>query len=221
VRSIVVRSFKQFTTRLPAVLEQKIRDGWEALMRPIGNVLARMGLTPNMVTIVGVALQGAVTYLIVTGHLLIAGWVEIVAVFSDTWDGSVAKVTGKSSTFGALLDSTTDRVSDALFFLAIAWFYGVDPDPPHEGQHWVAIACLVALVATFLVSYIKARAEGLGVECKVGVGGRAERAIAMCVALVINPLLPAVVVLLALLGIVTALQRLLYVRKQLGATRAT
>lgn len=202
------------------MLDQTIRAGWERLMRPIGVGLARLGLTPNMVTLVGVALQAAVAYFVITGHLLIAGLIQIVAVFSDSWDGAVAKVTGRSSRFGALLDSTTDRVSDALFFLSLAWLYGVSPDPPHEGQQWVAAVAMGALVGTILVSYVKARAEGLGFECNVGLAGRAERAIAMCTGLIISILLPAIVSLLALLSGATFLQRLWHVHKQAQAPRA-
>lgn len=183
-------------------------------MRPVGALLARLGLTPNMVTILGVLLQGAVAYFVVTGHLLMAGFVQIAALFADTWDGAVAKVTGKTSRFGALLDSTTDRLSDSLFFLSIAWLYGVSPDAPHRDQSWVAAVSMTALVATVLVSYVKARAESLGFECNVGFAGRAERAVAMCAALVFGLLLPAVVSLLAALSIVTFIQRLLHVKKQ-------
>jgi CDP-diacylglycerol--glycerol-3-phosphate 3-phosphatidyltransferase len=201
------------------VLEQKIRAGWERAMRPIGRLLARLGFTPNSVTIMGVLFQGAVTYFVVTGHLLIGGVIEIVAVFSDTWDGAVAKVTGKTSKFGALLDSTTDRLSDALFFLAVAWFYGVSPDPAHDGQEWVAAVSMAALVSSILVSYVKARAQGLGFECNVGIAGRAERAIGMCAGLILNFLLPAIVCLLAVLSTITFVQRLLHVRKQAQSPR--
>jgi CDP-diacylglycerol--glycerol-3-phosphate 3-phosphatidyltransferase len=166
-----------------------------------------------------VLVQGVVASLVVTGHLLIAGGVQILALFADTWDGAVAKVTGKTSRFGALLDSTTDRLSDSLFFLPIAWLYGVAPDAPRTGQSWVAAMAMVALVATVLVSYVKARAEGLGFECNVGFGGRPERALAMCAALVFSVLLPAMITLLALLSTVTFIQRLLYVKKQAQHTR--
>jgi CDP-diacylglycerol--glycerol-3-phosphate 3-phosphatidyltransferase len=115
---------------------------------------------------------------------------------------------------GAFLDSTTDRLSDALLFTSIAWLYGVSPDRAAHDEPWVAAVALVALVASLLVSYVKARAEAVGFEAKVGIAERAERLILVIVALVFNDLLPPIMVLLAALSVITVVQRIAHVYKQ-------
>lgn len=196
------------------MLNSKIRGLWDRLMKPVGSAIGRSGITPNAVTMINVAIQVGVAYLIIEGRLLAAGLIAIVSALGDTVDGAVAKARGMTSRFGALLDSTTDRLSDALFFLPVAWLYGVSPDGPRRDQAWVAALAMVALVASFLVSYVKARAEGLGFECNVGIAERAERLILMIAGLILWRILPAVLGLLAALSIVTVVQRVLYVRGQ-------
>ena len=200
------------------MLNQKIRGLWDDAMQPVGRALARRGIDPNAITIAGVVVQVLVAYLIVRGSLLAAGLVAIAAALADAIDGAVAKAHGRVSKVGALLDSTTDRLSDALFFVPVAWLYGVSPDAAHAGQRWVAAAALVALVASFLVSYVKARAEGLGLECNVGIVERAERLILMIVGLLLD-LVPVALVVLGALSVVTVVQRLLHVRGQVVVPR--
>jgi CDP-diacylglycerol--glycerol-3-phosphate 3-phosphatidyltransferase len=195
------------------VLDSKIRGLWDGLMRPVGQGLARTGVTPNTITLAGVALQTLVAYWIVQGRLLTAGLVAVAAAFSDTLDGAVAKARGVTSKFGALLDSTVDRLSDALFFLPVAWLYGVDPAPERAGQGWVAALALATLVASFLVSYVKARAEGLGYECNVGIAERAERLILMILGLLLD-LIPLMLAILGVASVVTLIQRLVHVHTQ-------
>lgn len=182
-------------------------------MRPVGRSVGRSGISPDAITILGVLVQGYAAYLIIEGRLLAAGLVSIVAAVADVMDGAVAKAQGRTGKFGALFDSTTDRLTDALLFIPIAWLYGVAPDSPDRGSTWVAAVSLVALVASFLVSYIKARAESLGFSCDVGIAERAERVIAIVIALVFDIVGPVLVVL-ALLSIVTFIQRLVHVRAQ-------
>lgn len=186
-------------------------------MRPVGGLLARGRISPNAVTLVGVAIHVVVAGLIVTGHLVIAGFVAIGAALLDGVDGAVAKASGRVTKFGGFLDSTTDRLSDALYLVPIAWLYGVDPDLAAHDQPWVAAVALTALVAGFLVSYVKARAEGLGFECNVGLAERAERLIVLIVALILNPLLPALMVVLAAASVITVVQRIVHVYKQAQA----
>jgi CDP-diacylglycerol---glycerol-3-phosphate 3-phosphatidyltransferase len=195
------------------VLNQKIRGMWDDLMQPVGRAVARSGIGPNTITVAGALLQALVAYLIIGGRLLLAGIVAVAAALSDALDGAVAKARNGVSPLGALLDSTVDRLSDALFFAPVAWLYGVSPDPAREDQRWVAALALVALVLSFLVSYVKARAEGLGYECNVGIVERAERLILMILGLLLN-LVPAVLVILAALSCITVFQRLRYVRAQ-------
>jgi CDP-diacylglycerol--glycerol-3-phosphate 3-phosphatidyltransferase len=182
-------------------------------MRPVGRALARGRIHPNAVTVAGVAIQVVASLLILDGRILAAGLVGGVAGFFDSFDGAVAKARGMTSKFGALLDSTTDRLSDALVFLPIAWLYGVSPDIAERDEPWVAALALVALVASFLVSYVKARAEGLGFECNVGIAERAERLILINLGLILD-LIPAMLVVLAALSIVTLVQRMAHVGTQ-------
>ena len=183
-------------------------------MRPVGGFIGRSGITPNQITIIGVLVQGAASYLIVIDRLGEAGFVLILAALLDTVDGAVAKALGLTSKFGALLDSTMDRLSDALVFLPIAWLYLADPTSERAEMEWVAALALITVVLSFLVSYTKARAESLGFECNVGLIERAERLIVVIVALVFSVLLPAALALLALASLVTFFQRLVHVHKQ-------
>lgn len=197
------------------MLNARIRRGWDHMMRPVGSRLGSLGLSANAITLLNVLVQAGVAYLIIEGRLLAAGLVAIVSALGDTLDGAVAKARGTSSPFGALLDSTTDRLSDALFFIPVAWLYGVSPGAEQADQAWVAALALVALVASFLVSYVKARAEGLGFECNVGIAERAERLILMIVGLVFTFMLPTVLAVLALLSVITVFQRIFHVRGQI------
>jgi CDP-diacylglycerol--glycerol-3-phosphate 3-phosphatidyltransferase len=200
------------------VLDSKIRGWWDSFMRPVGRALARTPLSPNAVTLLGVGIQAGVAVLILQGRLPAAGLLLIVAAFFDTFDGALAKAKGQVSKFGAFLDSTTDRLADALCFGPIAWLYGVDPDIPAHDEPWVAAVALVALVASFMVSYVKARAESLGFDCKVGLVERAERLIVVMFALVFSSILPALMVVLAIASVITVVQRIAHVHKQ--ASRA-
>jgi CDP-diacylglycerol--glycerol-3-phosphate 3-phosphatidyltransferase len=195
------------------VLEANVRALWDRLVEPVGKAIARHGIAPNAITLVGAAVQLVVAYEIVSAHLVAAGLIAVVAAVADAIDGAVAKAAASTTRFGALLDSTLDRLSDALFFGPVAWLYAVSPGPERAGQRWVAAIALAALVASFLVSYVKARAEGLGFECNVGIVARAERTLLMILALVFG-LLPVIIPVLAMLSIVTILQRVLHVRGQ-------
>ena len=199
------------------MLNAKIRGIWDKGMRPVGGFIGRSGVTPNQITLLGVVVQAFVSYLIVMDRLTEAGFVLIAAALLDTVDGAVAKARGLTTKFGAFLDSTMDRLSDALVFLPIAWLYLAEPSSDRADQEWVAAVALVALVLSFLVSYAKARAEGLGFDCNVGLIERAERLIIMIVALVFNDLLPAALVVLALASLITLAQRMVHVHKQAGA----
>jgi CDP-diacylglycerol--glycerol-3-phosphate 3-phosphatidyltransferase len=199
------------------VLNAKIRGIWDKGMKPVGGFIGRSGVTPNQITLLGVVVQAVVSYLIVVDRLAQAGFVLIAAALLDTVDGAVAKARGLTTKFGAFLDSTMDRLSDALVFLPVAWLYLAEPTAARADQQWVAALALVTLVLSFLVSYARARAEGLGFDCNVGLIERAERLIVMILALVFNDLLPAGLALLALASLITLVQRMVHVYKQAGA----
>jgi CDP-diacylglycerol--glycerol-3-phosphate 3-phosphatidyltransferase len=200
------------------MLDSKIRGHWDRLMKPVGRGLGRIGLTPNAITLGGVLFQAAVAALILDGKLLVAGLVAIVAALADGLDGAVAKAMGARSDFGAVLDSTTDRLAEALYYLPIAWLYSVSPDIAERDEPWVAALALTAMVLSFLVSYIRARAESLGYDAKVGIAERAERAIILIAGLILD-LVPLSLILLASASAVTFLQRLVHVRRQTAIPR--
>lgn len=195
------------------MLNSRIRGAWDQFVRPVGRVISRSGLSPNAITVIGLLIQVVVAYLIVDGALLAAGLVAIAAGVADVLDGAVAKAKGLQTAFGAFFDSTTDRLSDALLFLPIAWLYGVDPDVASHDEPWVAAVALTALVCSFLVSYVKARAESLGFDCNVGFMERFERLFVMIAGMILG-FVPAAVVVLAVLTFGTFLQRFLHVYAQ-------
>ena len=194
------------------MINAKLRGTWNRLMSPVGGALARTPLTPDQVSVIGVLLQALAAWYIVEGRLFVAALVAVVAAFADAFDGALARAKGAGRPFGALLDSTTDRLADALVFLPVAWLYGVDPETGHDSEA-VALMALVALVASFLVSYIKARAEGLGFDCNVGIAERAERLIVIILSMAFD-ILPVGVGIIAVASIITFFQRLFHVRAQ-------
>lgn len=182
-------------------------------MTPVGRALGRLGLSPNTVTLLGLLIQIGVAAAIVRGDLAAAGVIGALGALFDGFDGAVARAQGRTTQFGALLDATTDRLTEALYLAPIAWLYGVAPDVVERDEPWVAAAALAALVFSFLVSYVKARAEALGFECKVGIAERAERMLLLVAGLLLN-LVPIAITILALASGLTFVQRLLHVRKQ-------
>ena len=195
------------------MLNEKIRVQWDRGMAPVGRFIGRSRISPNAVTILGLLIQVGAAVLILDGAFVAAGLVAIVAAVFDVLDGAVAKARGMTSNFGAFLDSTTDRLADSLYFLPIAWLYAVDPDIPARDEQWVAVLALATLVLAFMVSYVKARAEGLGFTCDVGIAERAERSIIVIAGLILN-LVPIMLAVLAAASLVTVIQRIAYVYKQ-------
>jgi CDP-diacylglycerol--glycerol-3-phosphate 3-phosphatidyltransferase len=196
------------------MLDSKIRGLWDAAMRPLGRALGATRISPNAITVLGLFIHVWVATLIIQGRFVQAGLVLTLAALFDTFDGAVAKARGMVTKFGGFLDSTIDRIADALVLLAIAWRFTEAAGPAEAELRWVAIAALVALVAGFLVSYVRARAEALGFECKIGIAERAERVIILILGLVFTYVLPLAVALLAVLASVTVLQRIVHVRAQ-------
>ena len=192
------------------MLDQKIRVYWDRGMSPIGRGLGRVGLSANVITVIGVLVTLGAAYFVIEGRLLLAAVAMVGAALFDVLDGAVAKATGSTSRFGALLDSTTDRLGDAAVFAAIAWLYGVAPDTPERRSLVVAGLALGTMIAAFLVSYVKARAESLGYEAKVGFAERAERMIVTMLGLAFD-LVPIAIAILFVASVITFFQRLFHV----------
>ena len=150
-----------------------------------------------MVTLAGLAIAGAGAYMIAIGHWWGGGLIVLFAGVFDLFDGALARATGKVSDFGALLDSTIDRVSEAVVLLGLlAYYLSTDDDLG-------SILVYVALVGSIMVSYMRARSEGLGIDCKVGVMTRPERVAAIGIGLIVGHWQPVVV--MAVLGVIGAL----------------
>lgn len=184
--------------RLRRRLVGPLADG---LSRP----LARAGLSANTATVLGLLASLGVGLLTYLGQLVAAGLLLLVGAF-DLVDGALARRRGQPTRMGALLDSTLDRLGEAGVFLGILLFL------LGSASNTGAALALSALAASFLVSYIKARGEGLGLECPVGLFTRPERVIVLVLGLLLGQL-PAALGVILLLSLVTAAQRFLYLRR--------
>ena len=193
-----------------------LRPATARLLAPIGRGLVRIGVTPNTVTLVetgGVVISSLVFYPL--GELYIGTLVVAFFALFDMLDGAVARASGETSAWGAFLDSTLDRLSDAAIFAGLlVWLIGGGRD---EVLAWLALFCMIS---GFGVSYIKARAEGLGANCDVGIAERTERLIIILVATGLHGLgvpyaLATGLWLLAFLSAITIVQRLVETRIRL------
>jgi len=191
-----------------------LRPAIARLLMPVGELLARTPVTPNALTVIGaLGVSAGALALFPTGHLFAGTVVCTVFVLADLLDGALARVRGTSGSWGAFLDSTLDRVADAAIFGGLTMWFVL-------GGHDDVLAALTlfCLVAGALVSYAKARAEGLGLRCDVGIAERSERLLIVLVATGLSGLgvpyvLPAGLWLLAAASAVTFGQRVLVVRK--------
>ena len=181
--------------------------------------LARTGITPNVLTTTGVSLCLAAAVIVPfenrADKLLVywlAAGIFVVGSLLDILDGALARVGGKSTPFGAFIDSTTDRVGEGAMLAAIALVFA------RHGEDWAVVVAVAAVVGSFLVSYTRAKAEALGLKGDVGLGSRAERVILITAGLVFAPWggLPWAIVVLAATAWLTVIQRILHVRKQLS-----
>lgn len=182
--------------------EAWVRRHAEALIAALG----RTPLTPNQVTVVGLGLTFFASGLVAFGQLRWAGIVLIFAGTCDIVDGALARTTSASYPYGAFLDSTLDRYAEGAVYVGLAAYF-ISVDGPLE--RWLVLATLAALAGSFLVSYVRARAQSLGFTCKSGLFQRPERVVVTVIGLIIGgPLLYGVVFLLAIATNITALQRI-------------
>jgi CDP-diacylglycerol--glycerol-3-phosphate 3-phosphatidyltransferase len=175
---------------------------------PIVGILSKSGITPNALTFINLALNVGAAYVITTGHFLPGGILVLVAGLFDLLDGALARFTKQTTKFGAILDSVADRISEAAIFCGLLIWY-----IPQEGTSLEILLIFVVLIGSFLVSYIRARAEGLGWQCQVGLFTRAERVIVLAIGLLINQIFIVLCVLVVFVFI-TVVQRLVYLWKQ-------
>src|ERR1039458_363486 len=154
-----------------------LRPLFARLLRPVGEALARTPITPNMITVTGtVGVAAGALWLFPTGHLFAGALVCWAFAMADMLDGLLARVKGTSGAWGAFLDSTLDRIGDSSVFAGLTIYLARDHQPVLAG---VSLFCLVA---GLMVSYARARAEGVGVRADVGVAERSERLVIVLVA---------------------------------------
>ena len=193
----------------------RLQERFRSLMTGLARVVDRTPLTPNSITVLGSALNLAPALLIALDQHLWAGVVLLPATALDSLDGALARLQGSASRFGAFLDSVLDRYVEIFFFAGLSWHYA------QSSEHWGVFGSLLAVSGSLMVSYCRARAEGLGLECKVGILQRPERLLILGIALILAPLLAdwillAAVWVLAAVTNFTALQRILHVRRAAG-----
>ncbi len=191
-----------------------------AAVNPLVERLIRAGVRPNTITTIGTGLVLISAVVYATGHIRIGGLLLLLSGVLDTLDGQVARGGAMVTRFGAFYDSTIDRVGDGATFIGIGAFLLTAPDVAYRTP--AVILCMIAILGSVLVSYARARAEGLGIDCKVGIAQRAERVLGLGLASVVFGagrhalLLEAIVALLAVASIITVVQRFVYVHQYAG-----
>ena len=198
------------------MLNRFARAFFNKLFTPLARLLIKLGISPDVVTIVGTVGVCVGALVLYPRHEFFWGSLVIaVFVLSDTLDGTMARLSGRSTRWGAYLDSTLDRVADSAIFGGLVLWYSGDGNTPYLAA--LALACLIL---GSVVSYAKARAEGLGMTANVGIAERAERVVVVLTATglvglgVPEVLLTVVLALLALASLITVIQRMLEVRRQ-------
>ena len=186
-----------------------------ALAQPVsdlaGKILARTPLTPNVLTLAGFVFAVATAWVLGTGHFFLGGFLVLLSGAFDILDGALARATGHITKFGGLLDSTLDRFSEAAIFLGLLAFY-VD-----AGSFEESLLVCAALIGSMMTSYVRARAEGLGLKCEVGIFTRPERVILLAIGLIANQML-VILWIMAVLSNTIAVQRVVHVWRQTRGT---
>ncbi|MBA3368397.1 MAG: CDP-alcohol phosphatidyltransferase family protein [Geodermatophilaceae bacterium] len=196
------------------MLNLRARSSVSRALAPIGGGLHRLGVSANVITVVGTAGSVASAVLLLgTGRFFLGVVAITVFVLFDLLDGAVARAGATASRFGAVLDSTLDRIADASIFAALIWWFAGSADRPD-----LIVACLIALVLGQLIPYVRARAEGLGINASVGIAERAVRLTVVLTGVGLSGLglpiaVPIALWLLNTVGVITVGQRLNAVRR--------
>ena len=194
-------------------IEQKAREVTRPTLESVARLLSRWHISPDAITYLGLLLTGGVAALLALGYIRWGGLAYIVAAICDALDGTLARVSGKGSRFGAFLDSTIDRFEESIVFLGLIIYYA------RVGGQWEIPLLLVATIASLMVSYTRARAEGLAISCKVGILGRPARVAIFIVALILDQALVGIIILAAL-SLFTSFQRMYHVWRTTGGQAA-
>ncbi len=197
------------------MFDGKFRTTVDRAVKPIGNGLRRTGLSADHLTIVGLVVAVGASVAIGAGYLRLGLLLVILAALPDLFDGALAKASNTTSQRGAFFDSVIDRVTDALLFGGVAWYFASE-ESPH-----LSLLPFAIMGASSVISYQRAKAESLGLDAKGGIMERAERIILFCLGLLIPPLLIPILWIMLVLTLVTAVQRFVKVWKQAGVAPVT
>jgi CDP-diacylglycerol---glycerol-3-phosphate 3-phosphatidyltransferase len=210
-------------------ISEKNRERYLRTIRPLGNLFARTGVHPNILSVSGLILSAFAGLIYSQGLFFWAAWLVVLAGICDSLDGQIARQTNKRSVFGAFFDSTLDRYSDMFSLIGLAYHFAGGHDflglngvrAPAEPSAWTVVVIALAIGGSFMVSYTRARAEGLGMECKGGLMQRPERLLLLIIGSLLGsiPVVGPTVMKLALLVLavsanVTTIQRIVFVRNQ-------
>ena len=211
-------------------LSERNRERYLRLIEPVADLFAHFHVHPNILSLLGLVLSGLAAVLYGMGSFFWAAWIVVLAGTCDVLDGELARFTGKTSRFGAFFDSTLDRFSEVFLFLGLAWYFSgghitfavVGGETGGIRSPVAVLFIVLAIGGSFMVSYTKARAESLGLDCRIGLMQRPERIVLLIIGSLLASLptvglwiMKVCLFLLALLSNFTALQRIIYVKKQL------
>jgi len=189
------------------MISDRVRAWTRGLANGLARIMDRLGFTPNMLTVLGFLLMIPIGALLATGYFRAGAVFILLAGAFDGLDGALARLTDRVTSFGGFLDSTLDRYAEVVLYLGLLIFYQQQPD------NVAVLLVYLTIVGSLLVSYTRARAEGAGIECKVGVFTRFERIAVLVLGLFSGWMLPALAIL-ALFSHITALQRIWHVFRQ-------
>jgi CDP-diacylglycerol--glycerol-3-phosphate 3-phosphatidyltransferase len=199
------------------ILPDWLKNGYLRLVDPVADFFVRAGVHPNTITAFGTACTVAASVIFGMGHIRTAGWFLGLTALFDVLDGTVARRSGKESTFGAFLDSTLDRLADGAVFVGLATFYALSVE---HGSTLMMLVCMSGLVGALMTSYTRARAEPLGIDAKVGMVQRPERVVLLSAPQAFFGLaldgwvLRAVVFIITIGAWITVIQRIAFVYDQ-------
>jgi CDP-diacylglycerol--glycerol-3-phosphate 3-phosphatidyltransferase len=191
------------------MLTDYVRKYTRVILEPMARFVSWTGVSPNIITVIGFVLTVGVAVVLALGHLFWGGILIMAAALFDAIDGTLARMIGRTSRFGAFLDSTLDRFSEAVIFLGLFIYFS------GRGQNLELYLIYATVVGSLMVSYARARAEGIGVQLKEGLFTRLERVLLLIVGLLFNQM-TVVLWLLAIFSNLTAIQRMYLVWRITG-----
>ncbi len=190
------------------MLSDWLRGQTKSIVEVLAGGLGKLGFSPNALTLLGTFFMLGIGIILAQGQFLTGGILLAAAAAFDALDGGLARITNRVTKFGAFLDSTTDRWAEAFVYGGLLWWF------METGLRVELMLTYAAIIGSLMVSYTRARAEGLGVDCKVGLFTRFERIAVLGLGLLFNQMYIALI-LLAVLSNVTAIQRIVHVNKQM------